>query len=69
MYGEKIAVLDDPSFRFDNSFQYERWLQEQFGKVYIMGWVAVGIVDLEVDVNVMAEWDTPVESISIGTAL
>ena len=69
MYGEKIAVLDDPSFRFDNSFQYERWLQEQFGKVYIMGWVGVGIVDLEVDVNVMAEWDTPVESISIGTAL
>ena len=68
MYGEKIAVLDDPSFRFDNSFQYERWLQEQFGTVYIMGWITVGIVDMEADVNAMAEWDTPME-INMGTSL
>ena len=71
-YGEKIAVLDDPSFRFDNSFQYGLWMQDH---VFTSGFsisrsMSVSIADSEKlgeGISVVAEWDTPISSIHMGT--
>ena len=71
-YGEKITVLDDPSFRFDNSFQYGFWMADHFP---ISGFsidmsMSVSIADSEKlgeGISVVAEWDTPISSIHMGT--
>ena len=72
LYGEKIAVLDDPSFRFDNSFQYGFWMADH---VFTSGFsidmsMSVYISDdekLGEGISVVAEWDTPISSIHMGT--
>ena len=72
-YGEKITVLDDPSFRFDNSFQYSLWMQKH---VFTFGFsisrtISIFIVDSEKqeqDSSAKAEWNTPIESIYMGTS-
>ena len=71
-YGEKIAVLDDPSFRFDNSFQYGFWMQDHVftSSFTIERLISVSIADdekLGEGISVVAEWDTPISSIHMGT--
>ena len=65
-------MLDDPSFRFDKSFPYGFWMQYHVftSNFSIGGTVSVHIVYLEKqekDSSAVAEWDTPIESISLGT--
>ena len=74
VYGEKLTVLDDPAFRFDNSFQYEKWMKEQVFNAGISfeGMVDIGIVDmdaLEQDEDAKVEWNTKISSVSVGSLL
>ena len=74
VYGEKLTVLDDPTFRFDNSFQYEKWMKEHVfnAGISVEGMVDVGIVDmdaLEQDEDAKVEWNTKISSVSVGSQL